>query len=208
MAASVKQIVESYNPNAPLPEASTPPASWYVDARIADLERQTVFARSWHLVGRADQLREPGQYVTCELAGEPILVVRGKDGVLRGFYNVCRHHAAAVLTQPEGKAENLRCPYHGWTYNLSGNLVVAPEFGGVRNFDPGANGLVALETATWESWIFIKLEAGGPTLEDFLTPDLVGRIQELQIEKYHWVERRRYTLECNWKVFVDNYLDG
>jgi choline monooxygenase len=208
MADSIREVVDSYDPNVTLAEASTPQASWYVDPRTAELERQTVFSRSWQLVGRADQLREPGQYVTCDLAGEPILIVRGKDGVLCGFYNVCRHHAAEVMTQREGKAENLRCPYHGWTYDLSGKLVVAPEFGGVRNFDPGANGLVPVDTSTWESWVFVKLERGKPSLEDFLTPDLIGRIRQLEIDKYHWVERRRYTLGCNWKVFVDNYLDG
>jgi choline monooxygenase len=208
MAASVKEIIDSYNANAPLAEASTPPASWYVDARIAELERRTVFSRGWQLIGRADQLREPGQYVTCELAGEPILAVRGNDGVLRGFYNVCRHHAAAVLTQREGRAENLRCPYHGWTYNLMGNLIVAPEFGGVRNFEPAVNGLISVETAVWESWVFVKLEPDGPSLEDFLEADLIGRIRHLEIAKLHWMERRHYTLNCNWKVFIDNYLDG
>ena len=82
MAVSVKEIIETYNPDAILAEASTPPYSWYVDPRILELERSTVFARSWQVVGRADQVREPGQYITCELTGEPILVVRGNDGVL------------------------------------------------------------------------------------------------------------------------------
>ena len=97
MAVSVKEIVETYNPDAPLAEASTPPSSWYVDPRIFELEQSTVFARSWQVVGRADQVSEPGQYITCELAREPILVIRGNDGILRGFFNVCRHHAATVM---------------------------------------------------------------------------------------------------------------
>ena len=107
MAVSVKEIIETYNPDAPLAEASTPPYSWYVDPRILELERSTVFARSWQVVGRADQVREPGQYITCELAREPILVIRGNDGVLRGFFNVCRHHAATVMPKPEGRTRNL-----------------------------------------------------------------------------------------------------
>ncbi|MBA3804958.1 MAG: Rieske (2Fe-2S) protein [Acidobacteria bacterium] len=119
MESSVKEIIESYNPNSPLAEASTIPAPWYVDARIVDLERRAVFARSWQMAGRADQVREPGQYITCELAGEPLLIVRGSDHTLRGFFNVCRHHAAAVMTEAEGSAPALRCPYHGWTYTLA-----------------------------------------------------------------------------------------
>ena len=208
MAVSVKEIIESYNPNLPLAEALTPPSSWYVDLRILELERRTVFARAWHVVGRADQVRLPGQYLTCEVAGEPILVVRGTDGVLRGFFNVCRHHAAAIMTKPEGRTEILRCPYHGWTYNLDGALIVTPEFAGVRNFDRSANGLIPVQSALWEGLVFVKLVSEGPSLEDFLSSDLAQQIRSLSFETLHWKERHTYTLNCNWKVFVDNYLDG
>ena len=208
MEDSIKQIIESYNPYAPLAEAWTIPADWYVDSRIMELERLTVFSRSWQLVGRADQVRNPGQYVTWELAGEPLLVVRGDDQVLRGFYNVCRHHAAAVLTAAEGEARNLRCPYHGWTYSLEGELRGTPDFTGVCDFDRAANGLAPVETAVWENWVFVKLDRSGPSLENYLGGDLIGRMRELDLGNFHWVERRRYTLDCNWKVFVDNYLDG
>ena len=95
-APTVAELVRRYDPSLPLEDASTPPAAWYTDPRIAALERRTVFARTWQFAARLDQLRGPGDYVTCEIAGEPILVVRGDDGVLRGFFNVCRHHAAAV----------------------------------------------------------------------------------------------------------------
>src|SRR6476646_10549144 len=105
MKPSVAELLGQYQPNLPLEEASTIPASWYVDERILDLERRTTFSRTWQLVGRIDQLRDAGQYITGELAGEPILVVRGDDGELRGFFNVCRHHAAAVLTAPHGCAK-------------------------------------------------------------------------------------------------------
>ncbi|MGE5816841.1 MAG: aromatic ring-hydroxylating oxygenase subunit alpha, partial [Deltaproteobacteria bacterium] len=113
---TIHETVEGYNPRIPLAEASTPPAPWYTDPRILELERRTVFARSWQVVGRTAQVVEPGQYITSEIAGEPIVVVRGKDGILRGFFNVCRHHAAVVMTDVEGRTQRLRCPYHGWTY--------------------------------------------------------------------------------------------
>jgi len=208
MAVAVKEIIETYNPDAPLAEASTPPSSWYVDPRILDLELRTVFAGSWQVVGRAEQVREPGQYITCKLAREPILVVRGNDGVLRGFFNVCRHHAATVMTKPEGKTQTLRCPYHGWTYNLDGALIVTPEFAGVRNFDRSTNGLIPVQSALWEGLVFVKLSLEGPSLEDFLGGDIDQQMRQLSIEKLRWMERRSYMLNCNWKVFVDNYLDG
>jgi choline monooxygenase len=208
MKPSLREIIANYNPSAPLAEASTPPASWYSDPRILELEQRTVFSRSWQLVGRAGQVREPGQYVSCEVAGEPVVVVRGNDKVLRGFFNVCRHHAATVVTNAEGKTENLRCPYHGWTYNLEGALILTPEFGGVANFNRGANGLVPIQAVEWQGWVFVKLDPDGPSLGDFLGKRFFERLEHLKPEQLHWFERRRYTLDCNWKVFVDNYLDG
>ena len=206
--SSVREILESYNPNATLAEAWTIPAAWYVDPRVLELERRTVFARSWQMIGRVEQLRAPGQYVALDLAGEPVLVVRGNDGLVRGFFNVCRHHAAAVITEPEGQAQNLRCPYHGWTYTLEGALKGTPDFAGVCNFERAANGLVPLETAVWENWVFVKLDGSDLALESFLGADLVSQMRGLNLENLQWMERRHYTLDCNWKVFVDNYLDG
>ena len=205
---NVREIVESYDAGAPLAEAWTIPAPWYTDSRVYELERRTVFARTWQLVARAEQLSEPGEYVTCEIAGEPVVVVRGGDGRLRGFFNVCRHHAATVLTEEEGVARVLRCPYHGWTYSLEGELKGTPDFAGVCNFDRGANGLVPVECDAWEGWVFVKLERGGPALAEFLGSDLIEQMRPRDFGRLHWMERRRYSFECNWKVFVDNYLDG
>jgi choline monooxygenase len=208
MNPRVSKILGDYDPNAPLANASTPPSFWYTDPIILELEQRTVFSCSWQLIASANRLREPGQYITCEIAGEPVVVVRGNDKVLRGFFNVCRHHAAAVMPNPEGKAENLRCPYHGWTYNLEGALVLMPEFGGVANFDRGANGLVPIQSVEWQGWVFVKLDPGGPSLEDFLGKGLIERLEHLKLEQLRWFARRVYALNCNWKVFVDNYLDG
>ncbi len=220
MKPSLLEIIDSYNPNAPLEEALTIPAPWYTDQTLYNLELQTVFANSWQSAGRVDQVLEPGQYVTSDIAGEPIVVVRGTDGVLRGFFNACRHHAAAVMTEPEGKANQLRCPYHGWTYSLAGELKGTPDFSGVCNFDRAANGLLPVQTEVWEDWVFVRVEGPDTTgasvikgqpgndLESFLGADLISQIRPLGLEKLHWMERRNYAFDCNWKVFVDNYLDG
>ena len=207
MGATVKEIVDSYT-KQPLMAASTPPSAWYTDHRVFNLERQGVFSRCWQFAGRTEQLRHPGEYVTREIAGEPIVIIRGNDDMLRGFYNVCRHHAATVLTQSKGKAQNLRCPYHGWTYDLQGKLVLTPEFACVSGFNREENGLVPVQTAVFQGWIFAKLNNTGPTLEQALSCDLIERFEHLNLEQLHFFERRTYTLNCNWKVFVDNYLDG
>jgi choline monooxygenase len=207
--ASLAELLDAYDSGAPLDRASTIPASWYLDPRILDLERRAVFARSWEVVGRADQVQRPGQFVTAYTSsGEPVVVVRGEDGALRGFFNVCRHHAAAVAAEPEGSAHVLRCPYHGWTYALDGSLLGTPDFTGVCDFSRADNGLVPLRAAEWESWVLVAVDAAAPRLETALGSDLVARVAALGLSRWKWMERRRYQLECNWKVFVDNYLDG
>ena len=208
MQSPLKKLIESYDAGLPLAEASAPPAAWYTDPRIFELEQRTVFARSWQVAARADQLREVGQYITSGIAGDPIIVVKGNDGVVRGFFNVCRHKGAAITTEPQGRARTLRCPYHGWTYTLEGELKGAPDFTGVKNFDPSVNGLVSVQTGVWQNWVFAKVDPDGPSLEDFLGGDLTERMTSLEIKNLHWFERRHYMLSCNWKVFVDNYLDG
>ena len=208
MQRSVRDIVNLYNPNDPLEEAWTIPAPWYFDPGIAELERSSVFSSTWQVVGRVDQLRDNGQFFTAELAGEPLVVARGEDGQLRAFYNVCRHHAAAVVTEAQGCAKQFRCPYHGWTYGIDGALKGMVEFDGVRNFDRAKNGLVPIRVDTWENFVFVNLDGRASPLLKFLgiVTDLVTPL-ELS-KKLHYFDRRVYTLNCNWKVYVDNYLDG
>ncbi len=207
MKTSIEQILSSYDDHAPLSRASTIPAAWYVDPRIADLERLSVFSTTWQLVARTDEVKSPGQFVRATVAGEPIVVVRGNDGTLRAFYNVCRHHAAAVVTEPCGQASLLHCPYHGWNYGLDGSLKGMPEFEGVENFDRAQNGLIPIRVETWECFVFINLDNHAAPLTEFLG-GLVRRVAPLGITKLHYFDRRTYNIHCNWKVFVDNYLDG
>jgi choline monooxygenase len=207
MQDSIEQILSSYDDRAPLSQASTIPATWYVDASIAELERLGVFSKTWQLVARTDQVKTSGQFVRATVAGEPIVVVRGNDCILRAFYNVCRHHAAAVVTEPCGQASLLHCPYHGWNYGLDGSLKGMPEFEGVENFDRAQNGLVPVRVETWECFVFVNLDNQAIPLAEFLG-GLVQRMAPLGIGKLHYFDRRTYNIRCNWKVFVDNYLDG
>jgi choline monooxygenase len=207
MRPSAAEMLASYDDQAPLNRASTIPASWYLSEEIAELERQNVFGRTWQVMARADQLAAPGAFVSTDLAGEPIVVVRGSDRQLRAFYNVCRHHAAAVVTEEQGTAAIFRCPYHGWSYGLDGALKGAPEFEGVCEFDRAQNGLVPIRVESWEGFVFVNLDPNADRLADFLG-GLAGRIAPLNLATLHFFERRTYSLNCNWKVFVDNYLDG
>src|ERR1700674_2798151 len=191
MERNVRDLLNLYNPQDPLDHAWTIPAPWYFDPRVGGIEQQSVFAKTWQVVGRADQVREKGNFFTADLAGEPIVVARGDDGQLRAFYNVCRHHAAAVVTEAQGCAKQFRCPYHGWTYGIDGALKGMVEFDGVCNFDRAQNGLVPVCVDSWENFVFVNLD---PPLQ--------------LAQKLQYFDRRIYTLNCNWKVYVDNYLDG
>jgi len=207
MAFIFDDLLAAYDDQAPLERACTIPASWYTNTGIAVLEAEKVFRRTWQMVGRVDQVNAPGQFFTTEVAGEPIVVVCDHEGKLRAFCNVCRHHAAAVATEAQGSANIFRCPYHGWSYGLDGSLKGTPEFEGVCGFERSQNGLVPVKVAAWEHFIFVNLTLDACSLDEFLG-GLAHRVAPLNIGSLHFFERRAYTLNCNWKVFVDNYLDG
>jgi len=205
---SLQDILGLYNPTDPLEKAWTIPGPWYFDTRIEKLEREGVFAANWQIVGRLDQVQEPGEFFTIDVNEEPLLIVRSEDGKLRAFFNVCRHHAAAVEPQASGCAKQFRCPYHGWTYGNDGSLKGMVEFEGVCNFDRKGNGLVPVRVDTWENFVFVNLDGRAAPLQESLgrVPSLVAPLQ--LTKKLHYFDRRIYTLKCNWKVYVDNYLDG
>jgi choline monooxygenase len=203
----LSRLIDAYNAQAPLSSARTIPSAWYLDPAVAALEQRSVFSNHWIAVGRIDALQNPGDFFTCTLAGEPLVIVRSEDGVIRGFFNVCRHHAAEVATETCGHATSLRCPYHGWTYGLDGHLMSAAEFKGVEQFDKTDFGLVPVRTAAWEHFVFVCLDPVTPELPQWLD-DVVEPISRLDLPRLRFWGQRRYTVNCNWKVFVDNYLDG
>jgi choline monooxygenase len=207
MEKSLTDLIGAYDPGAALAEAWTLPGPWYTDTRIAALERHALFGRTWQVVARTDQLSEPGQYVSADVAGEPIVVVRGSDGVLRGFFNVCRHHATAVMWEESGRAQHMRCPYHGWTYNLEGQLRGMTDWEGVAGFDKADFGLVPVRLETWEHFVFVNLDKDAPALLESLGA-VADLVRPLKLASLGFFARRSYDLACNWKVYVDNYLDG
>ncbi len=207
MSQSLTEKIHAFDSSLPLERARTIPSLWYFDPGFYAAECQAVFATTWQQVGRLDQLPEAGSFFTTDSAGEPIVVLRDGDQVLRAFVNVCRHRAARVAHEPCGKVTRLRCRYHGWTYDLTGRLRGTPEFDGVADFCREDQGLVPLAVQTWGPLVWIRPGGLAGSLAEFLAP-LPERTTHLGIEDLHFFERREYTLACNWKVFVDNYLDG
>ncbi|MEW4452334.1 aromatic ring-hydroxylating dioxygenase subunit alpha [Bremerella sp. JC817] len=201
-----------FDPTIPIQAAPTPPASWYTDPLVFAAEKRQVFEKAWIAVGRNDQITSPGSYFTGDLVGNPYLVVRDEEGNLRAMHNVCRHHAALVA-QECGRTCELVCPYHGWTYRLDGRLKKAPRMGKMADFDVEQFSLPPISATQWGPFVFIDLDGplGGEDNPRNLAADfqpLVAPLAELGIEGMKWIERRVYTIRCNWKVFVDNSLDG
>jgi choline monooxygenase len=193
-----------YEPD--LAEATTIPAQWYVDPAMLPLEQERIFGRTWQIVGRLEQLQKPGDFFTCQVVDEPLVVTRATDGTIHAFYNVCRHRAG-VVASGSGNRKALQCSYHGWTYGLDGRLLTTPEFEGVRCFDKAHNGLVPVKVDTWGPFIFVNLDPQALPLHDVLG-DIPAETQHMPLTRMGYYKRIDYEIACNWKVYVDNYLEG
>ena len=190
----------------PLQAAVTLPAVVYADPEFHLFERDAVFARSWQLVSGAEKLAQAGDHVVAEIAGRPIILVRGEDQVLRGFFNVCRHRAGP-LALTDGNAKQLQCKYHGWTYTLAGQLRAAHEMKEAEGFDMSCIHLDAIQVAEWEGLVFAALKAPAASLEQLLA-GIRERIRPIEPAKFRFHSHVSYDVACNWKAYVDNYLEG
>ena len=191
-----------------LARASTLPKRYYLDSDVFERERDRIFGRTWQLVARLDDLARPGDFVPATILDEPIVIAHGTDGVIRGFYNVCRHRAGQVALS-KGNRKSLQCRYHGWTYGLDGSLRTAPEMDETAGFDKADFGLTPVRVERWGPFVFANLDPGAPALLEVMgaIPAQVARAG-FDVEHMRLVERREYLIECNWKVYVDNYLEG
>src|SRR6266852_9762759 len=197
--------------------AQTLASRLYTDPAILEIEKTRIFHRTWQLVGTLSQscgevngvkrtIFDPESFFTADVVGEPIVVVRDKQGELRAFSNVCRHRAGPIALG-SGCKNVLRCQYHGWTYTLDGRLIGTPDVEGVEFFDRSTMGMVPLRLETWEQFIFVNFDLKAEPLLPFLG-EKQKKSRGFQFEGMRCVERRDYVLDCNWKVYVDNYLEG
>jgi len=186
--------------------ASTLAASLYFDPATFEDEKKRIFGSTWQLVGHIHQVSKPGDYFTFELLGEPLVAVRGDDGILRCFHNVCRHRAGNPATGC-GNRKLFRCGYHGWTYRLDGALLVTPEFDGVEDFDPSEFGLVPVRVEEWFNLVFVNFDNEADSLLETLA-ELPPQAERFDFRSMKFSARRTYEMNCNWKTYIDNYLEG
>ncbi|KAL7137108.1 hypothetical protein ABFS83_10G072100 [Erythranthe nasuta] len=212
----VKKMIGEFNREIPIEEAFTPPSSWYTDSEFYTHELTQIFYRGWQPVGYTDQVKEPRDFFTGRLGSVEYVVSRDEEGELYAFHNVCRHRASPVASGT-GKSSCFVCPYHGWTYGLDGKLLKATSITGIKNFEPSETGLVSIRVAVWGPFVLVNFEDGANPNKILDNKDVssewLGNAAELLTANgidtsLDYVRRRVYTLECNWKVFCDNFLDG
>ncbi len=182
-------------------------ADAYTEQQWFDTDQQQIIARSWQWLCHGEKLREPGSYVTDEIAGMPVMAVRAADGVLRAFYNVCKHRAHHLL-DGEGKTANLVCPYHAWSYDLEGQLRAARHTKSLDDFDVGSVCLDQVQIEEFAGFVFVNLDPDAAPLAE----QAGGLAAEMahwapDVEQLTFAHRLNYTIKSNWKNVVDNFLE-
>ena len=205
MTASGTQAIEKLE--HPLEDGWTLPASWYSDHGVAARERERIFASAWTYAGPAEWIAEPASFFAARIGHVPIAIVRGRDGELRGFVNVCRHRGHLVV-EGTGCRETLQCPYHAWTYGLDGTLRKAPRSERNPGFDPTAFSLHPISVGTWGPFVFANADPDAAPLEDALgeLPTIVAQSGlDLDVLRFH--SHHEWPVGANWKVAIENYLE-
>ncbi len=186
----------------------TLPSSAYRDPDLWAREREAVFARTWQLLGHESEAAAPGDWLAGDVAGRPVLAVRGEDGGFRAFHNVCRHRAGPLVEGARGRCEGeLVCRYHGWRYALDGRLKSATGFGPAAGFDPRDFPLFDVRVERWRGFLFVSLDADAAPLASTTAP-LEALFVERAPPNATAVLRRSHDLACDWKTYVENYLEG
>ena len=190
------------------PEAALAlPAPCYTQPRFAAAERRAVFARGWQLVAHAARVAGAGDHALAEIGGVPLLVLRGDDGELRALHNVCRHRAGPLAACDGRGAKQLTCRYHGWRYALDGRLLGAPDMGRAAGFDVASVRLPQARVAEWRGLVFAALDEAAPDFAEAVD-GIEARLGAVALAGYAFDRRASYEVACNWKVYVDNYLEG
>jgi choline monooxygenase len=200
-------VIEAADLRAALARGATLPAEWYADPAVLRLEQERIFARVWQYGGRADLVAEPGSFLTTFVGHVPIVVVRDREGELRGFVNVCRHRGHLVA-DGAGSRNSLQCRYHAWTYDLDGSLRTAPRSEREPGFDPDAYSLLPVSVEAWGPLVFVNPDPEATPLADALGP-LPAHLADggLDVARLrHW-ERVEWEVASNWKIAMENYLE-
>lgn len=194
------------NVSQPFEQARAMPPSVYTSDAFLQRELSDIFSKDWFCVGRADALPNPGDYVTQDLAGQPIMVIRDRDGVLRAQSNVCLHRMSTLL-QGRGNTRAIVCPYHAWTYNLDGSLRGAPAMTLNEGFCKDQYKLPQVRCQEWLGWVFVTLNGDAPDVADQLSP-VDDMIADYDMASYTETFFETHIWDTNWKVLAENFMES
>jgi phenylpropionate dioxygenase-like ring-hydroxylating dioxygenase large terminal subunit len=183
------------------------PMARYSDPDYYRLEVERIFKRRWLFACNESEVAEPGQFKLLDIPFAPVVVARGRDGVLRAFLNTCRHRGAAVVTQECGKAKFLTCPYHAWSYDLSGKLVGVSDKAFFGDLDRESRSLIPVRCEQWGTFVFVNLDKDAVPLAEDLAP-LIDRFSDFMNAKLRLVTKRSYDVKANWKIPMDGFLES
>jgi Rieske 2Fe-2S family protein len=187
--------------------ARTLPRELYTRPEVLADERERIFARLWNCVGRASAIARPGDYIVREIAGESIIIVRDRGGVLRAFFNTCRHRGTRLCMEASGHfSETIQCPYHAWTYTTDGRLIGAPHMQDVEGFDKRDYPLHAAAVAEWEGFLFVNIAEQPEPFEQSWGP-MIGRLTRFNLPNLSVGHRVQYDVHANWKLVFQNYSE-
>lgn len=192
--------------STPAPGRLLPPAV-FTSPELFEMEMRRIFARSWVHVADLPELRAPGDFVTATIGRTPIVVVRGDDGALRGFLNACRHRGATVAEGRGNCGKQLRCPYHAWSYGTDGRLIGVPSREEFRGCDVESMHLIDVRVATAGPMVFACLDPAAPPFEHW-AGELVHALERARGAEMELAFEYVYDVDVNWKVYVENGLEG
>ncbi len=181
--------------------------TYYIDPRAFEIEKRDVFQKSWLYACHENQVAEPGDQLPLDVGGQPLVVVHGRDGNIRAFFNVCAHRGMTVVNR-QTCANTLKCPYHGWVYDLSGRLVAARNTSHLGDFENQGFALKEVKVALHQGLVFVNYDPGAPALGETIGPvfDDISRLG-LDPARFHLGKVVDYPVETNWKIAIDNYVE-
>ena len=195
---SIEELIASHKPGHSLDQR------FYTDPVIYDLEIQKIVNRNWILAGHVSQLPEPGDFKVLNVGQESAIIVRGKDGNLKGFANVCRHRGSLVCLEQQGHVDNFTCPYHGWMYDIDGNLAAARNMD--ADFDKSTHGLKPVSVGEIHGLVFVCFDENPPSLEG-ATRDLEEAMEMFDFANLKVAAQKSYEIPANWKLSIENYQE-
>ncbi len=206
-----KQIVNPLsalktNVELPFEQARAMPPEVYTTDEFHDAELEHIFGKEWFCVGRASSLAEPGEYITCDLAGEPVVVLRDRDGALRAMSNVCRHRMSTLL-EGRGKVRSIVCPYHAWTYNLDGSLRGAPAMTLNEGFCKDNYQLPTVRCEEWLGWVFVTLNPDCPPVAERLA-EVEAMVGDYDMTNYQEMFFETHLWDTNWTILAENFMES